>query len=34
MLPGEYRILPAYAEQMYFNEVWGRSAGGLFSVRE
>ena len=33
-VPGEYRVLPAYAEQMYFNEVWGRSAGGLFTVRE
>jgi uncharacterized protein YfaS (alpha-2-macroglobulin family) len=33
-LPGEYRVLPVYAEQMYFNEVWGRSAGELFSVRE
>ena len=33
-LPGEYRVLPVYAEQMYFNEVWGRSAGTLFTVRD
>lgn len=31
-IPGEYRVLPVYAEQMYFNEVWGRSAGSLFTV--
>lgn len=33
-LPGTFNVLPAYAEQMYFNEVWGRSAGGQFSVTE
>jgi len=33
-LPGEFRVLPAYAEMMYFTEVWGRSAGSLFSVTE
>lgn len=33
-VPGEYRVLPVYGEQMYFNEVWGRSAGDLFTVRE
>lgn len=33
-LPGEYRVLPAYAEMMYFNEVWGRSEGSLFSVTD
>lgn len=32
--PGEYRVLPVYAEMMYFNEVWGRSAGAQFTVRE
>ena len=32
-VPGEYRMLPVHAEQMYFPEVWGRSAGGLFTVR-
>jgi uncharacterized protein YfaS (alpha-2-macroglobulin family) len=33
-LPGEYRVLPAHAEEMYFPEVWGRSAGSLFTVTE
>ncbi len=33
-IPGEFRVLPAYAEQMYFNEVWGRSSGALFTVTE
>lgn len=33
-LPGDFNVLPAYAEQMYFNEVWGRSAGQTFSVTE
>lgn len=33
-LPGEYRVLPVHAEEMYFPEVWGRSSGGLFTVTE
>ncbi len=33
-LPGEYRVLPVHAQQMYFPDVWGRSAGQLFTVRE
>lgn len=33
-VPGEYRVLPVYGEMMYFNQVWGRSAGALFSVTE
>lgn len=33
-LSGEFRVLPAYAEQMYFNDVWGRSAGQTFTVTE
>ena len=33
-VPGEYRVLPVYGELMYFTEVWGRSAGGLFTVTE
>jgi uncharacterized protein YfaS (alpha-2-macroglobulin family) len=33
-LPGEYRVLPVYGEMMYFNEVWGRSSGALFTVME
>lgn len=31
-LPGEYRVLPAHAEQMYFPDIWGRSSGALFTV--
>ena len=31
-VPGEYRVLPAYAEQMYFTEVWGRSAGSTLTI--
>ncbi|MGC9358573.1 MAG: hypothetical protein ACP5GX_11930, partial [Anaerolineae bacterium] len=30
--PGEYRVLPATASEMYFPEVWGRTAGTLFNV--
>jgi uncharacterized protein YfaS (alpha-2-macroglobulin family) len=33
-LPGEYRVLPAHGEMMYFPEVWGRSGGELFTVSE
>ncbi len=32
-LPGQFQTLPAMAYQMYFPEVWGRSAGELFTVR-
>jgi len=32
--PGEFRVLPAQAEQMYFPDVWGRSSGALFTVTE
>lgn len=32
-LPGEFRVLPVHGEMMYFPEVWGRSAGDLFTVR-
>ncbi len=31
-ISGEYRVLPAYAEQMYFPDVWGRSSGATFTV--
>ncbi|MCS7221487.1 MAG: Ig-like domain-containing protein [Anaerolineae bacterium] len=31
-LPGRYLTLPATAYQMYFPEVWGRSAGGVFTI--
>lgn len=30
--PGEYRVLPAHGEMMYFPEVWGRSAGQGMTV--
>ncbi len=33
-MPGEYRVLPAQAELMYFADVWGRSGGELFTVTE
>lgn len=33
-LPGEFRVLPAHAEMMYFTEVWGRSGGEVFTVTE
>ena len=33
-VPGEYRVLPVFAQQMYFPDVWGRSAGQLFTVME
>ena len=29
---GDFNVPPAHAEEMYFPEVFGRSAGGLFSV--
>jgi len=32
-LPGEFRVLPAHGEMMYFPEVWGRSGGALFTVK-
>ena len=31
-LPGEYRVIPTHAYEMYFPEVFGRSDGGLFTV--
>ena len=33
-LPGEYRVIPTHAEEMYFPEVFGRGDGGLFRVTE
>ena len=33
-VPGEYNVLPAFAEQMYFTEVWGRSSGGIFTITD
>jgi uncharacterized protein YfaS (alpha-2-macroglobulin family) len=33
-VPGEYRVLPVFAEQMYFPDVWGRSTGAIFTVTD
>ncbi|NJN96308.1 MAG: hypothetical protein HC875_20435 [Anaerolineales bacterium] len=33
-IPGEYRVIPTHAEQMYFPEVFGRSDGGVFEITE
>lgn len=33
-VPGEYRVLPAFGAQMYFPDVWGRSAGDTFSITQ
>ncbi|MFP4395060.1 MAG: Ig-like domain-containing protein [Anaerolineales bacterium] len=31
-IPGDYKLLPATASEMYLPEVWGRSAGGSLNV--
>ncbi len=31
-IPGEFRVIPTHAEQMYFPEVFGRGDGGLFRI--
>ncbi len=33
-LPGEFRVIPTHAEQMYFPEVFGRGDGGLFKITQ
>ncbi len=33
-LPGTYLSLPANGYQMYFPDVWGRSAGTIFTIRD
>lgn len=33
-LPGRFLTLPATGYEMYFPDVWGRSAGGVFEVTE
>jgi uncharacterized protein YfaS (alpha-2-macroglobulin family) len=33
-VPGEFNVIPASAYEMYFPEVFGRSDGGKFAVRE
>jgi uncharacterized protein YfaS (alpha-2-macroglobulin family) len=32
--PGEYRVIPARARQLYFPEVQGNSAGAVFEIHE
>jgi uncharacterized protein YfaS (alpha-2-macroglobulin family) len=32
--PGEYNVLPAQGQMLYFPEVWGRSGGGTFTITE
>ena len=32
--PGEFKLAPVTAYEQYFPEVWGRSDGGTFVVRE
>jgi uncharacterized protein YfaS (alpha-2-macroglobulin family) len=32
--PGEYNVLPAHGEMMYFPEVWGRSGGAVFTINQ
>ncbi|MBN1219630.1 MAG: Ig-like domain-containing protein [Anaerolineae bacterium] len=31
-VPGEFRVIPTHAEEMYFPEVFGRGDGGLFKI--
>ena len=33
-IAGEYRVIPPVARQLYFPEVYGRGAGGLFTISE
>ncbi len=33
-IPGQYRVIPTHAEEMYFPEVFGNSDGGVFEVKE
>ena len=33
-LPGEYRVIPTHAYQMYFPETFGRGDGGVFTISE
>jgi uncharacterized protein YfaS (alpha-2-macroglobulin family) len=34
VLPGEYQVIPTFANEFYFPEVFGRGEGELFIVRE
>lgn len=33
-LPGRFLTLPATGYEMYFPDVWGRSAGGVFEITQ
>jgi uncharacterized protein YfaS (alpha-2-macroglobulin family) len=33
-IPGQFRVIPTHAEEMYFPEVFGRGDGGVFTVTE
>jgi hypothetical protein len=33
-VPGQFRVIPTHAAEMYFPEVFGRGDGGLFKVME
>ncbi len=33
-LPGDFRVIPTHAEEMYFPDVFGRSDGGVFKIVE
>ncbi len=33
-VPGQFRVIPAHAYEMYFPEVFGRSDGGLFTIAD
>ncbi len=32
--PGQYNVLPAQGEMLYFPDVWGRSGGQTFAIGE
>ena len=33
-MPGEFRVIPTNAYEMYFPEVFGRSDGGVFNITQ
>jgi hypothetical protein len=33
-LPGEFRVMPTFASEFYFPEVFGRTEGSLFTITE
>jgi uncharacterized protein YfaS (alpha-2-macroglobulin family) len=34
VLPGEYQVIPTFANEAYFPKVFGREEGELFTIRE